>query len=247
MRLQAPTWRVLLSWLITKFHLTQELTVMRRIFLVGTITLLFSVTAQAQKISGDYLETRNADVWTSACVANGEVNLAGDQAILAWRVNKGQWNGVSLDGLGVVGVVRAGATLGDGYSNPYPAKAVMIVDAKANAEQRQALVSFAQQTTGELLKNVVEIKVASFELELGHHVHDAKASLRAGNLVRLETRAVNDKDHLCGNEGVYYQPLTNLIHSMPAVAELDQYDGPGLGVVWTLHGKRSAFVGNFAL
>lgn len=220
---------------------------MRRIFLTVTVALLFAVTAQAQKISGDYIETRNADVWTSACVANGEVNLAGDQAILAWRVNKGQWNGVSLDGLGVVGVVKTAATLGDEYSNPYPAKAVMIVDAKANVEQRQALVNFAQQATGELLKNVVEIKVASFQMDLGHHMHDAKASLRAGNLVRLETRAVSDKDHLCGNEGVYYQPLTNLIHSMPAVAELDQYDGPGLGVVWTLHGKRSAFVGNFAL
>ena len=220
---------------------------MRRVFLVATIGLLFAVTVQAQKISGNYIETRNAEVWTGACVANGELNLAGDQAILAWRVNKGQWNGVSLDGLGVIGVVKTGATMGDEYSNPYPAKAVMIVDAKASAEQRQALVSFAQQATGELLKNVVDVKVASFQMEFGHHAHDTKASLRAGNFVRLETRAVSDEDHLCGNEGVYYQPLTSLVHSMPAVAELDQYNGPGLGVIWTLHGKRSAFVGNFAL
>ena len=220
---------------------------MRRMFLATAIAVLFAVAAQAQKISGDYIETRNADVWTGACVANGEINLAGDQAILAWRVNKGQWNGVTLDGLGVVGVVKTRATLGDEYSNPYPAKAVMIVDAKANLDQRKALVSFAQQMTGELLKNVVEIKVASFEMELAHHMHDAKASLRAGNLVRLETRGLNHNDHLCGNEDVYYQPLTNLVHSMPAVAEIDQYEGTGLGVVWTLHGKRSAFVGNFAL
>jgi hypothetical protein len=33
---------------------------------------------------------------------------------------------------------------------------------------------------------------------------------------------------------------------MPAVAELDHYSGPGLGVSWTSHGKRSAFVGTFA-
>lgn len=220
---------------------------MRKIIFLTAIVVLAGISAQAQKISGDYIETRNADVWTSACIANGEVNLAGDQAILAWRVNKGDWNGVSLEGLGVIGVVKTAATMGDEYSNPYPAKAVMIVDAKANMEQRKALVSFAQQMTGELLKNVVEIKVAPFEMQLAHHKHDAKASLRAGNLVRLETRSVSDKDHLCGNEGVYYQPLTTLVHSMPAVAELDQYHGTGLGVVWTLHGKRSAFVGNFAL
>lgn len=223
---------------------------MRRMMLVGAIALnvlLLVATARAQQISGDYIETRNADVWASACIANAEVNLAGDQAILAWRVNRGQWNGVSLDGLGIVGVVKAGATLGDPYTNPYPAKAVMIVDAKANADQRKALVNFAQQMAGELLKNVVEVRVAPFKMEVSQHMHDAKTSLRAGNLVRLETRAVSDKDHLCGNEGVYYPPLTKLIHSMPAVAELDQYDGPGLGVVWTLHGKRSAFVGSFAL
>jgi hypothetical protein len=33
---------------------------------------------------------------------------------------------------------------------------------------------------------------------------------------------------------------------MPAVAALDQFNGDGLGVTWTLHEKRSAFVGHFA-
>ena len=215
---------------------------------LGLNLLLLAATAQAQKISGDYIETRNADVWTGACVANGELNLAGDQAILAWRVNKGAWNGVSLDGLGVVGVVKASATLGDQFNNPYPAKAVMIVDAKASAEQQKALVSFAQAMAGELLKNVVEIKVETIKMDVGHHgMHDVSTSVRAGDLVGIETRAIGAGDHLCGNENIYYQPLTKLVHSMPAVAELDEYNGPDLGVIWTLRGKRSAFVGSFAL
>jgi hypothetical protein len=223
---------------------------MRRLMFIGAVglnLLLFAAAVQAQQISGDYVETRNADVWTSACVANGEVNLAGDQAILAWRVDKGAWNGVSLDGLGVVGVVKAAATLGDIFNDPYPAKAVMIVDANANAEQQKALVGLAQEMTGDLLKHVVEVRVAPINMQMSHHMHDAKTSLRAGDLVGIETRSVSEKDHLCGNEGVYYSPLTKLVHSMPAVAELDQYDGPALGVIWTLHGKRSAFVGSFAL
>ena len=33
--------------------------------------------------------------------------------------------------------------------------------------------------------------------------------------------------------------------SMPAVALTDQYSGSGLGNTWTLHDKRSAFVGTF--
>src|SRR5258705_2332936 len=150
---------------------------------LGLNLLLLAATAQAQKISGDYIETRNADVWTGACVANGELNLAGDQAILAWRVNKGSWNGVALDGLGVVGVVKAAATLGDQYNNPYPAKAVMIVDEKASTEQQKALVGMAQAMAGELLKNVVRIEVAPIEMQMSHAGgHYDKTTLRAGDL-----------------------------------------------------------------
>ena len=217
--------------------------------LVAALSLTVLVSAaQAQQITGSYIETRNADIWTGACVANSEINLAGDQAILAWHVDQGKWNGVTLDGLGVVGVVKATATLGDTYNNPFPAQAVMIVDDKANAEQRQALMAFAQKMDGELLRNVVDVKVAPIKMELGHHdMHDVKTSLQAGDLVGVETRAIGKGDHLCGNENVYYQPLTKLVHAMPAVAELDRYDGPGLGVIWTLRDKRSAFVGSFAL
>jgi len=228
---------------------------MRKMIIVAAASLcllLLSLAVQAQQISGDYIETRNADVWTGACVANGELNLAGDQAILAWRVTRGEWQGVTLDGLSVVGVVKAAATLGDQYNNPYPAQAVMIVDSKANAAQQKALVHLAQNMSGELLKNVLEVKVAAIDMRVanmdGHHaMHDAQTSLRAGAIVGVETRSISENDHLCGNENVYYKPLAKLVHSMPAVAELDEYDGPGLGVIWTLHGKRSAFVGRFAL
>jgi hypothetical protein len=33
---------------------------------------------------------------------------------------------------------------------------------------------------------------------------------------------------------------------MPAVAVTDQWSGDGLGVSWTTHDKRNAFVGTFA-
>ena len=223
---------------------------MRRFMFLAALmlsVLTLSATGQAQQISGDYIETRSADVWTGSCVANGEVNLAGDQAILAWQVKKGNWNGVSLEGLSVVGVVKAAATLGDRYNNPYPAKAVLIVDDKATAEQQKALVGFAQGMAGDLFKNVVLVEVAPIKMEVSHEGgHYGKTFLRAGNLASIETRSLNGHDHLCGNEEVYYQPLTPMMHAMPAVAELDEYKGPSLGVSWTTHGKRSAFVGSFA-
>src|SRR5438128_3354323 len=89
--------------------------------------MLLSIVAAASQIRGDYIETRSADVYTGQCFANGEVNLVGNQALVAWRVASGSWEGVPLDGLVVAGALRANATLGDPYANPYPVKSVLLV------------------------------------------------------------------------------------------------------------------------
>ena len=213
--------------------------------LVFALVLTFSSGAAAQQIRGDYLETRSADVYTGQCFANGEVNLVGNEAILAWHIKSGSWNGVALDDLSVAAAVKAKATLGDPYANPYPAQAVLIIDDQATDSQRAALQAFAQHMGGELLKNVERVVVAPVALEVSQQNHGA-ALLRAGEFATVQTRSIGDKDHLCGNEVTFYPPLTELAHSMPAVALTDNYRGPGLGVSWDLHGKRSAFVGTFA-
>src|SRR5947209_16054820 len=219
---------------------------MRNCLIVLGVFLSLSTCLFAQQIRGDYLETRSADVYTGQCFANGEVNLVGDQAVLGWQVDKGSWNGVQLDGLGVVAVVKARATLGDPYANPYPAKAVLIVDDRATPEQRSALVAFAHHQAGKLISEVVRTEAAPIEVALSQTSHGA-GMLRAGRFAMLQTRSLNEHDHLCGNEVTFYPPLTPLAHSMPAVALTDRFDGTGLGVNWETHEKRSAFVGTFAL
>ena len=219
---------------------------MQKLFLSTVLIILaLSPLVLAEQIRGDYLETRSADVYTGSCFANGEVNLVGNQAILAWRIESGTWNGVPLDGLSVAAAVRARATLGDPYANPYPAQAVLIVDDQANARQRAALAAFAQHMGGELLRNVEQVISAPVELAVNHEKHGA-AMLRAGSFATVRTRSLNEGDHLCGNEVTFYPPLTETTHAMPAVALTDSYHGPGLGVDWESHDKRSAFVGTFA-
>jgi len=209
------------------------------------VLVLSSLPVTAQQIRGDYLETRSADVYTGQCFANGEVNLVGNEAILAWHVQSGTWDGVPLQGLTVAAAVRAKSTLGDPYENPYPAKSVLLVDEQATEQQRAALVKFAKYMGGELLKNVEQVFPVPMELVVSAEHHGA-AMLRAGQFATVKTRSIGDKDHLCGNEVTFYPPLTQMAHSMPAVALTDSYRGPGLGVSWDLHGKRSAFVGTFA-
>ena len=223
---------------------------MRKTLLLTTVLLLAATAALAQppasqQIKGEYLETRSADVYTGSCFANGEMNTAGDEAIVAWHIQEGNWDGVSLAGLSVVGAVKAQATLGDPYGKPYPAKSVLFVDREATPQQRQALINFAQEMGGELLRHVVKVADVPIDMQVLHN-HNARASLRAGEFVAVETRGLTDKDHLCGNEATFYPPLTETTHAMPAVAMTDQYQGQGLDAVWTFHDKRSAFVGTFA-
>jgi hypothetical protein len=215
----------------------------KALFLVPVVALAF-LSASAQQIKGEYVETRSADVYTGQCFANGEVGLTGDSAILAWHIQQGRWDGVSLAGLSVVGAVKAQATLGDPYGRPYPAKSVLLVDRSATPQQRQALINFAQEMGGELLRHVVKVVDVPVNMTVLQQHHGA-AKVHAGNFVTVETRPIGDKDHLCGNETTYYPPLTETTHAMPAVALTDEYQGQGLNTTWELHDKRSAFVGTF--
>ena len=195
-------------------------------------------------ITGDYAEFRTADVYTGPCFANGEVGLTGEEAVLAWHVTSGTWEGVRLDGLNVIAVVRASATLGSPYSSPLPARTVMIVDARATAEQRSALVRFAQAQAGPLVETVVAEESSPIRFALGpeHGVVSVEA-----NTVKIATRSIAAGDAICHNEEVFYPPLAaHLTHAMPAVTLEGSYQGNHLGKTWNDAGRRGAFVGHFA-
>jgi hypothetical protein len=199
--------------------------------------------APAAAISGHYLEARTADVYTGPCFANSEVNLAGREAILAWRVAEGEWSGVDLAGLSVVAVVVAEATLGDPHGGALAPEALVLVDERADPAQRDALVDLARELGGELLADVRSVAPTPIELEVGER--SGYARLAAGEVASLATRGLDHSDHLCGNETVYYDPLTATDGAVPAVTLEHRFTGEGLGKTWSSPGKRSAFVGTF--
>src|SRR2546426_9767149 len=100
---------------------------LRNVFVVSLLVFLLpalaagATTGKAAQITGKYIEARSADVYTGPCFANSEVNLAGQEAVLGWRVDKGPWVGVKLDGLSVVAAGGASRTLGESYGKPLPA------------------------------------------------------------------------------------------------------------------------------
>src|SRR6476646_110277 len=122
---------------------------MKRICLLALVALMISLAPAQAAVKGQYIEARTCDVWTGPCFANADFNLAGKNAVMAWRVEKGSVDSISLDGLGIVAVLSASDTLG--LEQTGPAKAVLIVDQKATSAQRQALIRLAQQQGGKLL------------------------------------------------------------------------------------------------
>lgn len=218
---------------------------MRKAVFLPILLLAIAVSLEAQQIRGDYIESRSTDVYVAQYFANGEVGLTGNFALLAWHVQEGSWNGVKLDGLTVAAAVRARATLGDPYSDPYPAQAVLMVDDAANAAQRQALIALAQHEGGKLLENVARVDYVPVILDVPQDLHDGHAILRAGHLATIVTRPLNHHDRVCGNETNFYPPLTNIENATSAVVLTDEFHGDGLDTEWARHGQRSAYLGSF--
>lgn len=217
------------------------------ILAILTLAALSTFAAkQAPTISGDYLEVRSCDVYTGPCFANSEMGLSGKEGILVWAVREGTWNGATLDGLSVIAVVRTDATLGDQRYQPCSGKAVLILDARADSRQRAALTDLARTLSGKLVSEVAATRTASIDASIGACTKSGCATVKAGNLVEINTRCFGDKDHLCGNENLFYPPLTEVTHAFPAFTELAAFKGSGLNLTWESTGQRSAFLGTFS-
>jgi len=226
--------------------------------LCATLFTLVPVVANAAGIRGDYVEARNADVFTGPCFSNAEVFIYGKQAVLAWRVNEGSWKGVDLAGLCVAAAVKGNTTFSE--DRPEKAEAVLIVDAQANARQQVALVDMAKTLGGVRLGNIKSIATTRMRLTLenhpaetgdpGHATHSMpsspRASFWAAGIAQIVTRPLDERDHFCGNEIVAYPPLSKAVDVQPAYTLGHEFKGEGLNTQWDDPNCRSSFVGHFA-
>lgn len=212
----------------------------------GLLVVAASAVASAAQIRGEYLEARTCDVYTGPCFANAEMDLAGHEAVMAWKVKEGSWNNVSLNGLGAAVVVTAERTLG--ATPVFPMKAgkmssVILVDDRATAAQRDALVGFVKEMAKDYTANVRDVFAAPISLENDHLSGVGRFS--AGELARIETRGMKKGDCVCTNEEIFYVPLTKVYDYSPAYANALSYEGNGLDRTWTANGLRSAFLATF--
>src|SRR6266850_2362192 len=85
----------------------------RAILAAALIGLAVSPLAAGGKgaVTGSYVEARTAEVFTGGYIMNSEAETVGKQAVLAWKVDRGSFNGIAIDGLSIVAarVHRLGA------------------------------------------------------------------------------------------------------------------------------------------
>lgn len=227
--------------------------------LCGTLLILSTSVANAIGLQGDYVEARTADVFTGPCISNSEVFISGSQAVMAWKVSQGAWQGTDVSGLCVAAALRGTTTFSE--DQPEKALAVLIVDEKATAAQREALIKMAQELGGARLRNVVAIKTARMSLKLENHgvseadagrsahgmPHAPRASFWAAGLAQIVTRPLDENDHFCGNEVIAYPPLSQGVKALPAYTLGHEFKGEDLNTRWNDPNCRSSFVGHFSL
>src|SRR5438270_10272683 len=112
----------------------------RAIVLLAVCGLASTVSIAAggrSTVSGQYVEARTAEVFTGGCIMGSEAETVGKQAVLAWRVDRGSFNGVSLDGLSVVAAVVGDRNLGiqEIGGGKAATRSALYVDNRANAAQ----------------------------------------------------------------------------------------------------------------
>src|SRR4029450_11249871 len=85
------------------------------------------------------------EVFTGGCIMSSEADTVGKQAVLAWKVERGSLTGTALDGLSVVAALAGDVNLGIHEIGGQRAhvRSAVVVDERANAAQRIALLAMA--------------------------------------------------------------------------------------------------------
>jgi hypothetical protein len=196
------------------------------------------------RITGEYVEARTAEVFAGGCIMNSEAETMGRQAVLAWRVTAGTLDGVTLDGLTVVAVVAGDRNLGMremGGEEPTAVKAIITVDPRATAAQRDALVKLARELSRGLITEVVRVDVAPVRFAASPRYIEVSVP----DSVQLTVNREMKHDPSCGAMQ-WFTPFTQMADAAMGVADAHEFSGHGLGTKWSAPNKRSAFFGTFS-
>jgi hypothetical protein len=201
-----------------------------------------TVSAGPATLNGTYVEARTSEVFAGACVINGEAATTGREALLAWKVDSGRFNGVPLAGLAVVAAISGDANLSvhEIGGDVATTRTALFVDARATEAQRTALVAMVKTLANRVVGAVAEVTPASIEFVSGED--DIRVVAKT---VRLTVQKQMSHDSSCGNKK-WFEPLSSVHHADMGIALENAFNGTSLGTKWSDPNKRSGFFGTFS-
>ena len=207
--------------------------------LVAVSALVFSSQAENVSLRGDYVEVRTASVFAGACHYNGEVVTTGRDAMMAWNVTSGKWQGVDLTGVSVLAIVSADANLAEGNA---ARQSEIIIDSNASRTQALAMINALKEKYAASLGKVVEVRSAPITFERNGRTYAVMTNEAAINVEAMPNDLCCKMPNL-----VWYTPLVGLENRKVGYTSKALYSGKVVGEPWSRSGENSAFYGTFSL
>jgi len=206
--------------------------------IVGLAAVAFSSQAENTSVKGDYVEVRTASVFAGACHYNGEVTTTGRDALMAWSVTSGKWNGVDLTGLRTIAVVSADDNLSNAQAGR---RAELIMDKSASHEQTVAMLEAIKSRYAEALGQIVSVRTAPINFKHEGQTYQVDSAEAAINVEAMPNDLCCRMPNL-----VWYSPLVSLGQRKVGYTIKALYTGHTVADNWERAGENSAFYGNFA-
>lgn len=207
--------------------------------IIAASALVFSSQAENVSMRGDYVEVRTASVFAGACHYNGEVVTTGRDAMMAWNVTNGQWQGVDLSGVRALAIVSADANLAE---NNAARTSEIIVDSSASRAQAVAMVNALKEKYAAALGTVAAVRSAPIRFERNGRTYNVVSNEASMNVEAMPNDLCCKMPNL-----VWYTPLVGIENRKVGYTSKALYSGKIVGEPWSRSGENSAFYGTFSL
>ncbi|HEU4432452.1 MAG TPA: DUF1326 domain-containing protein [Pyrinomonadaceae bacterium] len=206
---------------------------------VAVSALVFSSQAENVSVRGEYVEVRTASVFAGACHYNGELVTTGRDAMMAWNVTSGKWQGVDLTGVRAMAIVSSTSNLAEQNA---ARQSEVIIDSAASSEQAHAMLSALRIRYAASLGKIVEVRNAAIKFEHKDHTYSVKADDATIDVEAMPNDLCCKMPNL-----VWYKPLVGLENRKVGYTTNASYGGRKVTDPWSRSGENSAFYGLFAL
>jgi hypothetical protein len=215
---------------------------MKRLFFLPALVLAAS-PAWAGPVVGRYVEARTAEVFAGGCIMSSEAETIGRQAVMAWRIDSGAYDGQTLDGLRVVAAVSGDRNLGIreiGGESPSFVRAVLYVDERASEPQRRALAGLARELSRGLITEVVQVTPVAIRFD-----DTAETVAVVAGQSELTVKKSVEHGPACGAMK-WFTPFSVVDSPSLGTTLAHEFTGKALDARWSAPNRRSAFFGAFS-